>query len=113
MQNCIVQKIGFPIDTGLAAEFNLLDEFLLWEEQKDSEEFCTEFENRFGIYPEDLCRFEYDSNGHIKELEGFEWGTAYVIFDETPGSSAELQKLDEILEEQDVTLKEGEWLEMN
>jgi hypothetical protein len=26
MQNCIVQKIGFPIDTDLAAEFNLLDE---------------------------------------------------------------------------------------
>ena len=28
MQSCIVQKIGFPIDTDLAAEFNLLDEFL-------------------------------------------------------------------------------------
>ena len=113
MQNCIVQKIGFPIDTDLAAEFNLLDEFLLWEEQKDSGEFCVEFENKFGVYPEDLFHFEYNNDGYVQELEGFEWDKTYVIFDEVPESSVELQKLDEILEEQDITLEEGEWLEIN
>jgi hypothetical protein len=113
MQYHVVQKKGFPIDTDLASELKLLDEFLLWEEQKDPEEFCAEFENKFGLVPENLLRFQYDREGCVHGLEGFEWDKTYVVFDDEVEDLEEWQLLDEILNEQDVFLEEGEWREMN
>jgi len=109
----IVQKKGFPIDTDLASELDLLDEFLLWEEQEDAEEFCNQFEDRYGITPESLLHFEYSTDGHVKNLEGFEWDKTYVVFDEEIQDSDVWDHLDEVLNEQDVFLEEGEWREIN
>jgi hypothetical protein len=113
MQYHIVQKKGFPIDTDLASELNLLDEYLIWEEQSDPEEFCTEFENKFGLIPESLLYFEYNTEGAIQNLEGFEWDRAYVVFDEDIEEAEEWERFDDILNEQDIFLEEGEWQEIN
>jgi hypothetical protein len=113
MQYHTVQRKGFRIDTDLASELDLLDEYLIWEEQSDPEEFCMQFENKFGVIPENLLYFEYDREGFVQNLEGFEWEKAYVVFD---GDMEELEgwnKLDEILNEQDVLFEEGEWREIN
>tara|TARA_Y100000590_G_scaffold269516_1_gene302646 strand:- start:472 stop:813 length:342 start_codon:yes stop_codon:yes gene_type:complete len=113
MQYHIMQKKGFPIDTDLASELNLLDEYLIWEEQSDPEDFCVEFENRFGLTPESLHYFEYNAEGAIQNLEGFEWDRTYVVFDSDVDEQQEWERLDDILCEQDIFLEEGEWQEVN
>jgi|15BtaG_2_1085339.scaffolds.fasta_scaffold00760_9 hypothetical protein len=111
-QTHLIYKKGFPIDMEIAEQLNLLDSFLLWEEEQSSDIFCEQFEERFGIYPESLERFIYEHDGRIQNLEGFEWNTAYVLFDDIENSS-EWEELEETLEEQEIDFEEGQWLEIN
>ena len=104
---------GFAIDHELADEFGFLDEFLIWEEEDDHVPFCEAFDEAHGVSPEALTYFEYAREGYIQELEGFEYDTTYVLFDED--LSDDIESYDcvvDYLDEYDVFLDEGNWKEL-
>ena len=104
---------GFPIDTELANELGLLDEYLIWEEEYNTEPFCAAFEEKFGVAPMDLKRFEYAREGYIKSLTGFDWDETYVIFDEPMEEMAEWDcMVRELEKELDILVEEGSWSEV-
>jgi len=108
-----VEKKGFLIDTDLAAELGLLDEYLIWEEEYDSDAFRQAFETKFGVLPMDLKYFEYMHEGYIQKLSGFDWDATYVIFDDPDSHLADWEKMVRELEQHlDVFVEEGKWSEL-
>jgi hypothetical protein len=104
---------GFLIDTELANDLGLLDEFLIWEEVYDVEPFREAFEEKYGVAPLDLKHFEYSREGHIKSLSGFDWDETYVVFDELTEDLAEWsQMVKELEKELDILIEEGSWSEV-
>ena len=109
----LIHKHGFEIDSAIAEELGLLDEYILWEEEYDDEPFCRAFENKYGIYPESLRYFAYEREGYVQSLSGFDWDTSYVIFDDIENHPQEWERLNVTLEEAlDVLVTNGQWAEL-
>jgi len=104
---------GFAIDYELADELEVLDEFLIWEEECDEAFFRDRFYEKYGIMPSGVKMFEYGT--FVKELEGFEYDSIYVLFDGDNFDDLSKQKwkdLIETLENQDIVLSDGAWKEI-
>jgi len=103
------QRKGFIINSELADVLGLFDEYVAWEEQKDCESFCTAFEEKFGVFPDAVHTFEDDRGEAIHNLTGFEWDTAYVLFEDYQEGTPDWEAMVEVLEEEDVNLDNGSW----
>ena len=108
------KSTGFVINHELAEELELTDELLLWEEEANELPLIEAIEERFGVEPERIRHFEYSRGGYVQGLQGFDYDSTYVLFDEyTVNYSSEgWDNLINLLEEKDVDIIEGSWAEM-
>lgn len=105
---------GFIIDYDLAAELEILNELLLWEEEYNELPLIEAVEEKLGVEPERVRYFEYVRGGEVQGLQGFDYHSTYILFDEysEKESPQEWENLVKILEERDVDLIEGSWAEL-
>jgi len=104
---------GFVIDHRLAEEFEILDELLIWEEEYNELPFFEVFEEKFGLEPDKICHFDFTTDDFIQSLQGFEYDLTYILFDNTIDNYCpeEWENLLTQLEEYDIDLIEGSWVE--
>ena len=116
MQSYLQSKKGFAINHELADNFNILDEFLVWEEEFNDLPFLESFEEKFSLVPDEIKHFEYEMeyDEYSKGVQGFEFGLTYVLFDKSIEKiyTEEWDNFINFLEENDVDLSEGSWLEL-
>jgi len=109
VQFYVQKNKGLAMDHYLAEELNMLDEFLLWEEEKNTLPFFEKFENTFGVEPDMIQAFD----DYVQGLQGFECDLTYVLFDSDTDSlyPEQWSGLLAQLEEHDVDIIEGSWAE--
>ena len=105
---------GFAIDHELAEDIDLLDEYVIWATEEDEAPLLTAMEEKYGLLPEKVKYFEYIRHGEIQDLEGFDYDSTYILFDESTEEENlnEWNNLRTILDEHDVIITQGEWSEI-
>ena len=106
---------GFAINSDVAADFGVLEEYLLWEEEYNETPLLETFEEKFGVEPETIKYFEYQRDGEVQVLQGFEYDLTYVLFNKHAEKiyPEEWEKFANLLEDHDVDLIEGSWSELD
>ena len=104
---------GFAINSDVADDFGVLDEYLLWKEEYNETPLLEMFEDKFGIEPEQIKYFELH-HGEAQVLQGFEYDLTYVLFNKHAENiyPEEWEKFANLLEDHDVDLIEGSWAEI-
>ncbi len=105
---------GFVINHDVAEELEISDELILWEEEYNEAPLIEAIQERFGVEPERVRHFEYSRGGYVQGLQGFDYDSTYVLFDEYTEASCpdEWENLVSILEEKDIDIIEGSWAEL-
>ena len=105
---------GFIIDYDLAEQLEILNELLVWEEEWDDTALLEAFGEKFGVEPERVRSFEYSRGGEVHCLQGCDYDSTYILFDDYTEKSCpeEWDNLISILEEKDIDVIEGSWAEL-
>lgn len=105
---------GFAINSDVAENFGILDEYLLWEEEYNEMPLFEVFEEKFGVEPEKIKFFEYHRGGEVQGLQGFEYDLTYILFDKDTEKAfpEEWDSLTVLLEDHDIDMIEGSWSEL-
>lgn len=76
--------LGFEITDELAEKMGLLEEYTEWKEDYDDTAFAEAFEKKLkppkGYLDLHIQFFEYERNGYVQGLEGFNYDKTYVYF---------------------------------
>jgi len=115
MQYCVQRNKGFAIDHELAENLSMSNELLTWEEEFNELPFLEAFEKKFNFAPSEIIFFglNWEDERQVEGLQGFEHDLIYVLFDVSVDRlySNEWNNLISFLEECDVELIEGGWIE--
>ena len=114
MQYYPQSRKGFVIDYDLAEQLNFLDEFVLWEEEYNELPLMEVIEEKLGVEPIGVQHFEYVRGGYVQGLQGFDYDTSYILFDQDSEQiyPEEWETLINTLEENDVNVVHGSWAEL-
>ena len=111
MQIRPTRKKGFIFNEDVAEDLEILNEYRTWEEEYDYTPLIEIFNEKFGVEPEFPKYFDRD---YIRDLQGFDWNVTYLLFDSyiEKAYADEWDKFTTSLEEMDIDLIEGSWLEI-
>jgi len=103
------ERKGFVIDSELAETLELLEEYMDFEDNGDYEQFCSAFEEKYGIYPDKIESFQFERYAELHSMNGFEWDKTYVLFEDYQENTPDWEKMVDVLEEEDVNIDYGSW----
>ena len=111
MRYCPKSAKGFKINDFVAEDLGIEDWESLWGGEQFDCELAYEIEEKFGVYPYRILKFEESRGGEITGLSGFDNGETYVLFDEDE-SGEEWDKFEALLEEKGITIDSGSWSQL-
>ena len=111
MQIRPTRKKGFIFNEDVAEDLEILNEYKTWEEEYDYTPLIEIFNEKFGVEPEFPKYFDRD---YVRGLQGFDWNVTYLLFDSyiEKAYPDEWDKFTNSLEDMDIDLIEGSWLEL-
>lgn len=111
MRYCPKNAKGFKINDFVAEDLGIEECWGEWDGEQFDSDLAYEIEEKLGVYPYRIIKFEESRGGEITGLEGFDNGSTYVLFEEDESGEA-WDKLEEMLEEKDITIESGAWSQL-
>jgi hypothetical protein len=101
---------GIELNEATASSLGILTEWEDWDGDEYECDLIAAFEDKYGVLPERVLRFQVKKGGPISELSGFRNRTTYLMFsDDEAGDSWE--ELLDTLADIRIDLVQGEWSE--
>jgi hypothetical protein len=102
---------GFKIDDFVAQDLGIEECWGEWDGEQFDSDLAYEIEEKLGVYPYRIVKFEDSRGGEITGLTGFENGETYVLFGSGEDGEA-WEKLEALLEEKDISVESGSWSQL-
>ena len=105
---------GLVFNEDVAEQLGLLEEYQLYQEDYDYDPLNEAFNEKYGVEPEYPKHFEWRKGGYVQGLQGFDWDTEYLLFEEwvIEQCPEEWEKFIATMEEMDIDVIEGSWAEL-
>jgi hypothetical protein len=101
---------GIELNDATAAALDILSEWEDWDGDEYECDLIAAFEDKYGVLPERVIKFQAKKGGTIGELSGFRNRTTYLLFSEDE-SGEKWEEILDTLADLRIDLVQGEWSE--
>lgn len=102
---------GFEMNGDVAEALGLLQQWEEWDGDQFESELMADFEEKYGVTPERLIKFDDRKGGEVSGVTGFENGLHYLLFDKGE-TGDEWEALLDVLADNQLDIIEGSWSQL-